>query len=150
MKLGTAIIGFLLVGSVGVLAGLYIGLKHHPIPEGSPKVRVMRYSELPSPPQPEVVEKVEAAYPESALKEKYEGKVTIIVVINHDGKVNRAWVNDTKFSGPDYKPRQDLVAAALEAAQKWRFKPSDYYGNPTLGWAIIPFTFKLDSATSTR
>lgn len=144
--------GFLLVASLGVLAGLYIGLKQHPGQQEDPKI--LRYRErmfeMDSSIIPEAIEKIEAQYPESALKKRVEGIVKIAMIINNDGIVTASWITHTEFSGTDYKSRADLVAAAVEAAKKWKFKPVEVFGKQRGMFAIIPFTFKLDSVTSTR
>jgi TonB family protein len=54
------------------------------------------------------------AYPDQAVKEGIEGKVTLRIVVDEQGRVSQA----TAMSGPPA-----LVSAAVSAVKMWRFEP---------------------------
>jgi len=54
------------------------------------------------------------AYPDEAVKEGIEGKVTLRIVVDEQGRVSQA----TAVSGPPA-----LVSAAVSAVKMWRFEP---------------------------
>ena len=68
-----------------------------------------------------LVRKVEPAYPEAARRANLQGTVVIEAVIAADGTV----VNLHPVSGPD-----GLVAAAMDAARWWHFRPYRVRGEP--------------------
>lgn len=85
---------------------------------------------------PVAVREVKPDYPSFAREAGVEGLVVIRVLIGKDGRVIRAQVSP-KFSVPL------LDQAALEAAQRWVFKPALANGRPVAVWEAIPFRFRL-------
>ena len=63
-----------------------------------------------------------------------EGRVILAVLVHADGTVGQVKVEAT--SGIVI-----LDAAALKAAEAWRFQPATRDGVPTESWAIIPVRF---------
>jgi len=78
------------------------------------------------------------AYPESAIKNKEEGTVVLLMQIGTDGKPLSFKVDPTTKASPD------LVKAASDAAMTWRFNPSMKDGKPVVGHARVPVMFTLD------
>jgi len=68
-----------------------------------------------------LVERVAPAYPEAARKENLTGEVLLLAVVNHEGKVERAY----HLSGNPI-----LAEAAETAVKKWRYKPHLVEGLP--------------------
>ena len=140
MKKLTAIISIILVGTMCLLLGYYLGKKKPPVQPRN--ISIMNYSDLAGR-LPETVKEVEAIYPESAIRDRYEGVVAVAVTINDLGHVTECGV----AMGVG---RKDVADAAMAAAKQWEFKPILSDGKPGTAKAIIPFTFKLDSATTFR
>jgi TonB family protein len=88
----------------------------------------------------EPIEKVEPVYPESALRDKVEGTVSLNVYVNAMGEVVNAWVGQGV--------REDLNHAALEAIQEFKFKPAKVKGKPVWVDVTIPFNFRLADKSS--
>ncbi|MCX6132776.1 MAG: TonB family protein [Ignavibacteriales bacterium] len=88
----------------------------------------------------EPIIKVEPVYPESALKDRIEGTVSLNVNVSETGEVLNAWVAQGV--------REDLNHAALEAIQNFKFKPAKVKGKPVPVPLSIPFNFKLADKSS--
>ena len=74
-------------------------------------------------------------YPELAKRANLEGNVFVKVLINKEGKVQKALLE---------KASDELfIQAALEAAKKWVFTPALMNGQPVPVWISIPFHFRL-------
>jgi TonB family protein len=73
-------------------------------------------------------------YPAAASAARVQGEVTVRAVVDPDGNVIYARV----VSGPSL-----LRDAALEAVQRWRYRPLLYYGKPiaVTTTAILDFRF---------
>jgi TonB family protein len=84
---------------------------------------------------PELVSKVEPEYSEEARKAKYSGLVLLSVIVNTDGKAEDIHVVKSVGMGLDEK--------AIEAVQKWRFKPGKNKGVPVKVRAQIEVNFRL-------
>ncbi len=82
---------------------------------------------------PQVVFKVDPAYSEQARKAKHEGTVVLNLVVQRDGLVRNVRV--VQSLGLDEK--------AIEAVQKWRFRPGMKSGEPVDVAAIVEVTFRL-------
>lgn len=78
-----------------------------------------------------LVRKVDPVYPEAARRAALQGTVVLEAVIAADGTV----VNLHPVSGPD-----GLVAAAMDAARWWRFRPYRVRGEP----AAVETTLSVD------
>jgi len=77
-------------------------------------------------------------YPRASRRLHEQGRVIVRVLVDEDGMPRQVQV-----SASSGYPRLD--DAALLAVQKYRFKPYVDHGQPTAGWALIPFDFDLDS-----
>ena len=93
--------------------------------------------------QPELVSNIEyigrgpsPVYPRASMREREEGRVMVLVVINPQGAIERARV----VASSGY-PRLD--EAALDALQRVRFKPYTRNGVALTVQARIPFDFNL-------
>lgn len=84
--------------------------------------------------KPEVVRQAKPEYPELARKAGIEGRVTVKVLINTQGDVERVEV---------VKGHPMLDDAAVEAAKKWKFKPGKQRDRTVKVWMNIPIDFKL-------
>jgi TonB family protein len=84
---------------------------------------------------PTVLSKVDPEYSEEARKAKYSGSVMLSIVVNTDGKAEQIAVVKSLGMGLDEK--------AIEAVQKWRFKPGMNKGVPVKVKAQIEVNFRL-------
>ena len=84
--------------------------------------------------KPEVIKQSRPEYPISARKAGVEGRVTVRVLINTDGKVEKVEV---------IKGHPMLNEAAMDAASKWEFTPGEQDGKPVKVWMNIPIDYKL-------
>jgi TonB family protein len=84
---------------------------------------------------PQVVSKVEPEYSEEARKAKLQGTVVLYVVVDEQGLPRDLKVVRPLGLGLDQK--------AIEAAQKWRFKPGLKDGHPVAVSAQIEVNFRL-------
>ena len=85
--------------------------------------------------QPEVVKKVEPKYPELAMRAGLEGKVTVKIWVDKEGKVKQVVVLKTDA--------EIFNEAAVEAAKQWVFTPAYMNNGPVAVWVSVPFKFKL-------
>lgn len=85
--------------------------------------------------KPEVVSKVEPEYSEEARKAKYQGEVWLSVVVDEKGIPQEIKVTRKLGLGLDEK--------AIEAVQKWRFRPGMKDGKPVAVRATIAVSFHL-------
>jgi TonB family protein len=85
---------------------------------------------------PVPVTRVEAEYPESARKSKKEGEVTLWATVDTAGKARD--IATTKFTpGPEFDVK------AIEALEKWKFKPGLKDLQPVNVRVQVRFTFHL-------
>lgn len=84
---------------------------------------------------PVPVYKIEPEYSEEARKAKYQGTVVLSVIIDASGKPTNLKVLQPLGLGLDEK--------AIEAVQKWRFRPGTKEGKPVAVYATIQVTFRL-------
>jgi TonB family protein len=82
---------------------------------------------------PQVLEHVDASYPQSRMGESLETTVVLFVTVEKDGKVSDATVAE---SGGD-----DFDEAALAAVKRWRFTPALKGGSPVRARIRVPFHF---------
>jgi len=130
MNRQNAIIIIIFVGILGFLSGLFVAKWR----EGQkPKASVMtRYSEFTA--FATVIKRVEPTYPPSALKDRIEGTVRLMVTVGKGGSAS----STTVVKGV----RPDIDSAATEALKLWKFAPSS-------GMAIISLDFELDKTKKT-
>jgi TonB family protein len=84
---------------------------------------------------PTIKKKVEAKYPELALRSGIEGKVFLKVYIDENGRVEKAMV--------DSSSNEVFTGSALEAIKGWEFTPAMKDDKPIKAEVIIPFRYKL-------
>ncbi|HTY37754.1 MAG TPA: energy transducer TonB [Bacteroidota bacterium] len=74
-------------------------------------------------------------YPESALKDKFDGIVFLKLTINSGGRVERVEVEG--------HAREDLDSAAVRLARTWTFIPGQMWGVPEKSIIRVPVAFNL-------
>jgi TonB family protein len=84
---------------------------------------------------PQLLLKVEPEYSEEARKAKYQGTVVLAVVVDENGKAQQLRVVRPLGLGLDEK--------AIEAVQKWKFRPGQLNGKPVPVQATIEVNFRL-------
>ena len=84
---------------------------------------------------PTLLSKVDPEYSEEARKAKYSGAVTLSIVVNTDGTADSIRVVKSLGMGLDEK--------AIEAVQRWRFKPGTNKGAPVRVRAQVEVNFRL-------
>jgi protein TonB len=84
---------------------------------------------------PTVLVKVEPEYSEEARKAKWQGTVVLSLVVDENGAAQAIKVTKSLGLGLDQK--------AIEAVQKWRFKPGMKDGKPVPVIAAIEVNFRL-------
>jgi len=85
--------------------------------------------------QPAVIFKVDPEYSEEARKAKYSGTVTLAVVVDAEGKARDIHVVKSLGMGLDEK--------AIEAVEKWKFRPGMKGGQAVNVRATIEVNFRL-------
>ena len=84
---------------------------------------------------PSLLSKVEPEYSEEARRAKYQGTVVLYVEVYPDGKAHNLKVLRSLGLGLDEK--------AIEAVNKWRFRPGYKDGKPVPVQATIEVNFRL-------
>jgi TonB family protein len=84
---------------------------------------------------PSVILKVEPEYSEEARKAKFQGTVVLFVVVDEKGNPRELKVMRPLGLGLDQK--------AIEAVEKWKFKPGMKDGKPVAVQATIEVNFRL-------
>jgi len=84
---------------------------------------------------PIVIQKVEPEYTQQAQDAKLQGTVTLVVVVDSDGKANNITLRRALGLGLDEK--------AIEAVRQWRFKPALKDGKLIAAYATIMVEFRL-------
>ena len=84
---------------------------------------------------PVLLFKKEPEYSEEARKAKYQGTVTLYVIIGVDGRVRESRVMRSLGLGLDEK--------AIEAVNQWKFKPAYSNGQPVEAPSTIEVQFRL-------
>jgi len=74
-------------------------------------------------------------YPRRALRRGIEGTVLVRVQVGPDGV-------PTSVSLVESSRSRDLDRAALDAVRRWRFRPAQLDGRPTVGSVVIPIDFR--------
>jgi TonB family protein len=85
--------------------------------------------------QPAVIFKVDPEYSEEARKAKYSGTVTLAVIVDAEGRARDIHVIKSLGMGLDEK--------AVEAVEKWKFKPGMKGGQAVNVRATIEVNFRL-------
>ena len=79
------------------------------------------------------------AYPATALRRGLEGSVTLRVLIDERGRVEKAEVIRV-LGHPSFR------GAVLRVVRKWRFSAPRHRGRPVRAWAIKTMHFRLEGA----
>ena len=74
-------------------------------------------------------------YPESAIKDKFEGMVMLKLTVNAGGRVDRVEI--------EAHAREDLDSAAVHLARTWTFIPGQTNGTPEKAIIRVPVGFHL-------
>jgi len=88
--------------------------------------------------RPEAVSQVAPSYPAELRKAKVEGSVTLIFVLNEEGRVEDPRVENSS--------RPEFEKPALEAIRKWRFSPGEKDGKPVRTYIRVPMRFQVRSS----
>jgi TonB family protein len=84
---------------------------------------------------PTVLYKVEPEYSEEARKAKYQGTVELVIEVDTTGKPRNLKVVRSLGLGLDEK--------AIEAVEKWKFRPGYKDGHPVVVQAYVEVNFRL-------
>lgn len=84
---------------------------------------------------PSIIYKVDPEYSEEARKAKYSGAVMLAIVVDTEGRARDVHVVKSLGMGLDEK--------AIEAVEKWKFKPGMKGGQPVAVRATIEVNFRL-------
>jgi protein TonB len=83
---------------------------------------------------PEVIERHEPAYPESARKSGVGGTIVLKILVDESGRPVRVVVDQGI-------PGSELESAAIHAVLRWKFRPGLENGRPTRSWITERFAF---------
>jgi protein TonB len=86
---------------------------------------------------PEPVSQVPPTYPPELRKAKIEGSVTLVFLLNEDGRVEDPRVENSS--------RPEFERPALEAIRKWRFRPGVKNGQAVRAYLRLPMRFRVTS-----
>jgi protein TonB len=86
----------------------------------------------------QLTRKVEATYPQRALRQRIEGWVELTFIVTSDGDVSDVKVVDSQ-------PRREFDREAMRALSQWKFKPRITNGKPVSAAARQRLEFKLGS-----
>jgi protein TonB len=84
--------------------------------------------------RPEAVSQVPPTYPSELRKAKIEGSVTLVFVLNEEGRVEEARVENSS--------RAEFEKPALDALKRWRFKP-EKDGVAVKAYMRLPMRFRV-------
>jgi protein TonB len=90
--------------------------------------------DLDSPPAP--VNKLPPAYPSSLLSKGIGGRVLVTCTVDDSGRVAATSIKQS--SG-----HPDLDKAAINAVNKWKFKPATKGGRKVKATCVVPFNFEV-------
>jgi len=130
----------------GVLGGIPSALEIPP-PPPPPPPQVVKAVTLPQPPQriqvssdlqeAKILEMIQPQYPKQAKQYRIQGSVRLRAIIDRDGKIAEL----TVINGPSA-----LVAAAREAVEKWRYRPTFLAGEAVEVATEIVVNFRLSGS----
>ena len=86
------------------------------------------------PPQPIPGQTPPPNYPRRALRRGIEGTVMVRVDVGPDGVPTSVGISRSSSS-------RELDRAAIEAVERWRFRPAMADGRPTVGTVVVPIDF---------
>jgi len=138
MKKRTMVVLFTLLVILGLAVGFLLSSFQRPKQQKEMAVRITELHKAVT-----VIKRVEPIYPQSALRDKVEGTVRLVVTIRADSSATSARV----MKGI----REDLDSAATQAVMLWKFVPL-IPSSPRVSEssAIVSIEFKLDSTKSMK
>lgn len=86
--------------------------------------------------RPPTVRQGALTYPERAKQRGQEGLVTVSLLINAEGRVDKLKILEAVPPGV-------FDQAVLEGVPGWVFAPAEYQGRPVPVWVTLPLEFKL-------
>ena len=87
--------------------------------------------------KPEPMSQVAPAYPADLRKAKIEGVVTLLFLLNEEGRVEDARVENSS--------RPEFEKPALDAIRKWRFRPGMKDGQAVRTYLRMPMRFRVST-----
>lgn len=95
---------------------------------------------------PKIIRIVEPEVPEAAKSQNIKAEIYVTFLVQRDGKVEEAFIAEIrKYNGEEYEVVQDigygLIAATLEAAGKWIFRPAQHNGENVRSYTTHAFSF---------
>ena len=85
---------------------------------------------------PQVLKKIEPAYPDRARNLGISGKVVVRFLVEPDGRVSRTSIVEAHPAG-------FFEQSALDAVRHWLFKPGCLKGRVVSTWVTLPVQFRL-------
>ncbi len=85
--------------------------------------------------RPEAMSQVAPVYPAELRKAKVEGSVTLIFILNEEGRVEEPKIESSS--------RTEFEKPALDAIKKWRFHPGMKDGKAVRSYVRIPMRFRV-------
>jgi protein TonB len=119
------------LGSGGVLAGF--GQIQHLTTLESVQEEAFDVADLEK--RPEAISQVPPTYPAELRKAKIEGLVTLAFLLNEEGRVEDAQIENSTH--PEFE------RPAIEALRRWRFRPGVKDGAPVKAYMRLPMRFRI-------
>jgi TonB family protein len=88
--------------------------------------------------KPKVIHKPQPRYPEAARKDKLQGHVIVLAMVDQQGVPHAPMVMDMSPGA------EELAAAAVDAVTAWRFEPATLDGKPVDVYYTITVQFKIE------
>lgn len=88
--------------------------------------------------RPEVISQVSPVYPPELRKARIEGTVTLVFVLNEEGRVEDPRVETSS--------RAEFEKPALDAVRRWRFKPGMKDGAAVKTFMRLPLRFRVGNS----
>ncbi|MFN3409604.1 MAG: energy transducer TonB [Limisphaerales bacterium] len=87
--------------------------------------------------RPEVISSVPPVYPESLRRARVEGTVTLVFVLDENGRVEDLRVEQSS--------RPEFEKPALDAVRRWKFRPGMKDGQAVRTYMRLPVRFRVSS-----
>ncbi len=98
-------------------------------------IGVFDVSDLDNKPQP--IAQIAPVHPRDLAKQRVEGSVVILFIVNEQGRVEDPRVESAS--------RKEFEQAALDAIRKWKYKPGMREGEPVKTYIRQPIKFSISS-----